>query len=88
MTQWTTPHKGIFEEGTMAVDGVLMGIQVDETLHQAWFDQQLIKLNSRLDLTFTSLQKQADSIQLLMGNVDNLLATTTKNAVVIEVHES
>jgi hypothetical protein len=32
-------YKGIFEEGAEALDGVLTGLQADETHHWAWLDQ-------------------------------------------------
>ncbi len=45
-------------------------------------------MNGQLDLTIAFLQKQAASIQLLSGNVDNLLAATKKNTSAIAAQEN
>jgi hypothetical protein len=80
--------KSLFDKGSGVVDCMIKEINNDHDHHQSWLDKQLIEMNGRLDLTIASLQKQAASIQLLSGNVDNLLAATKKNTSAIAAQKN
>jgi hypothetical protein len=80
--------KSLFDKGAGVIDHMIKEINDDHDLHRSWMDKQLIEMNRRLDLMIASLQKQAASIQLLSGNVDNLLAATKKNTSAIAAQEN
>ncbi len=80
--------KSLFDKGTGVVDCMIKEINNDHNHHWSWLDKQLIEMKGQLDLTIASLQKQAASIQLLCGNIDNLLAATKKNTSAIAAQEN
>ncbi len=79
--------KSLFDKGAGVIDRMINEINDDHDHQRLWLDKRLLEMNGRLDLTITSLYKQAASIQLLSGNVDNLLAATKKNTSAVAAQE-